>query len=163
MARLGDLEAGMAIMREGIAAVEAADVRILRTGVICALAEAEANSGHPGKGLATLAEAHAFVEETGERLWEAELHRVQAELLRMLGDDTAAQVSYLKAIEVARRQNAKSWELRATTGLARLWQEQGKGKEARQILAETYNWFTEGLETPDLVEAKALLDGLATG
>jgi predicted ATPase len=79
----------------------------------------------------------------------------------MQGEDAEAEASLKKAMEVARRQSAKSWELRATTALARLWQEQGRIEEARQRLAEIYGWFTEGFDTPDLKEAKALLDELA--
>jgi len=100
------------------------------------------------------------VEETDERHWEAELYRLRAELLLMQGDDAEAEASFHKAVEVARRQQAKSWELRATVSLCRLWQKQGKVDEARQMLAEIYNWFTEGFDTPDLQEAKALLEEL---
>jgi predicted ATPase len=79
----------------------------------------------------------------------------------MQGDDTEAEASFRHAIEVARDQSAKSWELRATTGLARLWQEQGRLDEAREMLAEVYGWFTEGFDTPDLKEAEALLRELS--
>jgi DNA-binding SARP family transcriptional activator len=161
LARLGEIQTGIAQMHEGIAAVEALGVRILRTGVMCALAEAEANAGNPRQGLDTLAEAHDLVEETGERLWEAELYRVQADLRRMLGQDAAAEASLQTAIDVARRQAAKSWELRATTGLARLWQEQGKFEEAYRMLSAIFDWFTEGFDTPDLLEARVLLDELS--
>jgi predicted ATPase len=101
------------------------------------------------------------VEETGERHWEAELYRLRGELLLAQGDETEAEASLHKAIEVARRQQAKSWELRAVITLSRLWQKQGKKAEARQILAEIYNWFNEGFDTPDLKEAKVLLDSLS--
>ena len=79
----------------------------------------------------------------------------------MQGDHAEAEASFDKAIEVARRQRARSWQLRATTSLARLWQEQGKTNEARQVLGEIYGWFTEGFDTPDLKQAKALLEELA--
>jgi predicted ATPase len=102
-----------------------------------------------------------MVEETGERHWQAELHRVRAELLLMQGDSAEAEASLHNAIEVARRQSAKSWELRATTSLARLWQGQGRMDQARQVLAEVYGWFTEGYGTPDLKEAEALLQELS--
>jgi predicted ATPase len=104
------------------------------------------------------------VEQTDERLWEAELYRMKGELLSTQGDEAETQVEaerlYWQAIEVARRQRAKAWELRATTSLARLWQAQGRTDEARQLLAEVYGWFTEGFDTPDLQEARALLDEL---
>jgi predicted ATPase len=85
---------------------------------------------------------------------------VQGELLLMQGDEAEAEASLHRAIEVARQQNAKSWELRSTTSLARLWQRQSKRGEARLILAQIYNWFTEGFDTADLKEAKALLEEL---
>jgi predicted ATPase len=100
------------------------------------------------------------VEQTDERHREAELYRLKGELLPTQGDETEAEASLHKAVEVARRQQAKSWELRATVSLCRLWQEQGKLEEARQRLAEIYDWFTEGFDTPDLQEARTLLDEL---
>ena len=102
-----------------------------------------------------------MVEETGERHREAELQRLNGELLLALGDEAGAEASLQKAVEVARRQSAKSWELRATTSLARLWQKQDRRPEARGLLAQVYGWFTEGFDTRDLKEARALLDELA--
>jgi len=137
-------------------------------GILCSLVEAQAKAGHPEEGLTTLAEALALVEQTAERHWEAELYRLRGELLLMQGDDAEAEASLHKAescfqhaVEVARRQRAKSWELRATVSLCRLWQKQGRMDEARQMLAEIYGWFTEGFDTPDLQEAKALLEELS--
>jgi len=108
------------------------------------------------------------VEQTDERHWEAELYRLKGELLLMQGHDAEAEASlhqaescFQHAVEVARRQSAKSWELRATVSLCRLWQVQGRMDEARQMLAEVYGWFTEGFDTPDLQEAKALLEELS--
>ena len=132
-------------------------VRCYLSGTLGPLAEAQAKAGHPEEGLTTLAEALALVEETDERHWEAELHRLRGELLLMQGDEAEAEASLHKAIEVARRQQARSWELRATVSLCRLWQAQGRIDEARQMLAEIYGWFTEGFDTPDLREAEALL------
>jgi len=117
---------------------------------------------HSGdEGLTTLDEALALVEETDERLWEAELYRLRGELLLMLGDDAEAEVSLKKAIGVARQQKAKSWELRASTSLARLWQKQGMVDEAGQMLGEIYGWFMEGFDTLALREARALLEEFA--
>jgi predicted ATPase len=108
-----------------------------------------------------------MVEQTDERYFEAELYRLKGELLStqsMQGDEAEAEASlqaescFQHAIQIARRQQAKSWELRATTSLARLRQKQGKVDKARQMLAEIYGWFTEGFDTPDIQEAKALLD-----
>jgi predicted ATPase len=126
-----------------------------------ALGEAQAQAGQVEDGLATLSEALALVAESGERLWETEIYRLQAELLLLLGEESAAEDSLRQAIGVARRQEARSWELRAQSSLARLWQEQGKEQEAHQRLVEVYGWFTEGFDTPDLVEARALLRELS--
>jgi predicted ATPase len=112
--------------------------------------------------LSVLAEALAQVEKTDERYYEAELRRLKGELLLMQGDKTKAEGSFHKAIEVARRQQAKSWELRATVSLCRLWQGQGRMDKARHVLAEIYGWFSEGFDTPDLKEAKALLEELSS-
>jgi len=155
---LGQVQEGLAQLRTGIAILQSRGVRIELSVALGSLAEAQSRAGRPEQGLATLAEALAFVEQTDERHWEAELNRVQAELLLMVGNNTEAEASLHRAIEVARRQQARSWELRATTSLARLWQAQGRRDQARQILAEIYGWFTEGFDTPDLQEAKALLE-----
>ena len=108
-----------------------------------------------------MSEALAEVEQTGERYTEAEIYRLRGEMLLAQGNDAEAEASFGKAISVARRQEAKSWELRASTSLARLWQAQGKRNEARAALGEVYGWFTEGFDTPDLVEARALLKVLS--
>jgi predicted ATPase len=160
LAMLGQVQEGMAQMREGMAVDQSMGVRCYLSGTLCFLAEAQAKAGHSEEGLTTLAEALALVEETDERHWEAELYRLRAELLLVQGDKTEAEASFHKAIEVARRQQARSWELRATVSLCRLWQEQGRMDEARQMLAEIYGWFTEGFDMPDLQEAKALLEEL---
>jgi predicted ATPase len=160
LAMLGQVQEGMAQMREGVAVHRSVGVRCYLPGTLRFLAEAQAKAGRPEEGLTTLAEAFALVEETDERHQEAELYRLRAELLLMQGDEAEAEASLHKAVEVARRQQAKSWELRAAIGLARLWQQQGRMDEARQMLAEVYGWFTEGFDTPDLQEAKALLNEL---
>ena len=102
---------------------------------------------------------------TGERFWEAELHRLQGDLLLQQAGSQAqtaeAEACLQRALDVARHQQAKSLELRAAISLSRLWQRQGKQAEARQVLAEIYGWFTEGFDTADLQEARALLDALA--
>jgi predicted ATPase len=167
VAMMGQIQEGIAQMREGIATFQAMGSRTLLPGTLGSLAVAQAKAGQPQEGLATLAEALALVEETGERHGEAELYRVQAELLLMQGDEDEAEASlqaercFQQAIEVARRQRAKSWELRATTSLARLWREQGRADEARQMLAAIYGWFSEGFDSADLQEAKALLEELS--
>jgi predicted ATPase len=163
VAMLGKFQEGIAQICEGMTAEKTIGIRLYLPGSLCTLAKAQAHAGLPVEGLTTLADALAMVEETGERLWEAELYRVRAELLLMQGeyDAVEAEASFQEAIEVARNQSARSWELRATTGLARLWQELGKREEARQVLAPIHAWFTEGFETPDLREAEALLGELS--
>ena len=127
------------------------------------LADISAHLGHPEDGLQALAEAHTLVEQQEERYWEVEIARLRGVLLlRQTGTPQAeAETCFRQALDVARRQEAKSLELRAAMSLARLWQQQGKGAEARALLAPVYSWFTEGFDTADLQEAQALLDALA--
>jgi predicted ATPase len=124
------------------------------------LADAEGMAKELDKGLGHLAEAERLMDE--QRAAEAELHRVRGELLRAGHDPAGAERSFCRAIDLAQRQSAKFWELRAAISLARLWQEQGKRDAARDFLAPIYGWFTEGFDTPVLKEAKALLDTLAS-
>jgi DNA-binding SARP family transcriptional activator/predicted ATPase len=158
---MGQLEEGMAQLREGMGMHRATDKACSLPPVLAFLAEAQARAGQPEAGLSTLEEAVALMAETDERYWEAEIYRLKGELLRAQGRGTEAEASLQWAIEVARRQEARSWELRATTSLAKLWQAQGRAGEARQALAAIYRWFTEGFDTPDLQEARALLEELA--
>jgi predicted ATPase len=127
------------------------------------LADACGKDGQAGEGLSLLAEALAIVRRTGERWWEAELYRLQGELLLALSweNHVEAEACFQQALAVARQQQAKSWELRAAMSLSRLWQQQGKRAAARDLLAPIYGWFTEGFNTADLQEAKALLEALA--
>jgi predicted ATPase len=125
------------------------------------LAEVCGKAGRPDEGLAAVAEAVALAEQTGMHYWDAELHRVKGELLlRSERSAREAESCFLAAIEIARRQQATSFELRSATSLSRLWQRQGKIGEARALLAEVFGWFNEGFATADLVDAKALLDEL---
>ena len=125
--------------------------------------EAYGTVGQAEEGLGRLREALVVVvEESGEQLWEAELYRLQGELLlhQTVPDAQHAEACFCQALATARRQQAKSLELRTVMSLARLWQRQGKRAAARQMLADVYAWFTEGFDTADLQEAKALLDAL---
>jgi predicted ATPase len=116
----------------------------------------------PDEGLSLLDDALAVVEETGHCSWEAELHRLKGELLWSQGAaETEVEACFQRAIEIARRQQARSLELRAVTSLSRLWSAQNKTKAAYQRLAEMYHWFSEGFETPDLIEARELQASLA--
>jgi predicted ATPase len=124
------------------------------------LAEAYEGIGQANEGLRGLTEALAVVDKTGERWWEAEMHRVEGLLQLALADEERAETCFRQAMDVARHQEAKSWELRAATSLARLWQQQGKRAAARDLLEPIYGWFTEGFDTADLQEARALLEEL---
>jgi predicted ATPase len=117
--------------------------------------------GEYAAALATVEEGLGLEEETGNRQWDAELHRLRGVALAGLSRLEEGQTALNDAIRSARRQQAKSYELRAAMSMARLWRDQGKRKEAHDLLAPVYGWFTEGFDTRDLKEAKALLDELA--
>ena len=126
------------------------------------LAEACGKVGQLDEGLRVLAEALAAVQRNEERHYEAEVYRLKGELLLQQAPATRRRRRrFQQALAVARRQQAKSWELRAAMSLSRLWQRQGKRAEAHELLAPIYGWFTEGFDTADLQEAKALLEALA--
>jgi predicted ATPase len=160
LVRLGQVQEGIAQIREGLEFRESLDTGCFATGILGALAEAQGVAGVPEDGLVTISRALSLVEETDERYCEAELHRVEGHLRLALGQKNQAQASFEKAVEVAHRMGAKSWELRAATDLARLWQQRGRQDEAKELLAWICVWFTEGFDTTDLKEAKALLDQL---
>jgi predicted ATPase len=153
---------GIIRIREGIAAWRATGAELFHPHFLTILARAYAEAGRATEGLTTVAEALAIVKHSGERLYEAELYRLQGELLlhQPAGSSKEAESRFREALDVARRQQAKSLELRAAMSLSRLWQQQGKLDEARDLLAPVYNWFTEGFETADLQKAKALLEEL---
>ena len=159
----GQGEEGMAQMQQGLAAWRATGAEVFRPYGLALLAEASAKVGQHEAGLTLLAEALAVANDTGERRWEAELYRLKGELLlaRAAEHDAEAETCFRQALDIARRQQAKSWELRAAMSLSRLWQRQGKRAEASELLAPVYGWFTEGFDTADLQEAKALLEELA--
>ena len=154
---------GIAQIRQGLTAWQTAGQELARPSLLALLAEACGKAGQTEAGLAVLAEALAVVEKTGQREWEAELHRLKGELLlaRAIPETQPAEACLQQALDVARRQEAKSLELRAAMSLARLWQSQGKEAEAYGLLAPVYGWFTEGFDTADLQEAKTLLEALA--
>ena len=127
------------------------------------LAETYGTIGQPAAGLPVLAEALMLTDKTGERFYEPELHRLKGTLLLQQYDDNhgEAQACFQQALNVARALQAKSLELRAATSLALLWQQQGKRNDARRLLSAVYTWFTEGFDTTDVQEAKALLEELS--
>jgi class 3 adenylate cyclase/predicted ATPase len=156
-------EEGMAQLRQGIAAWRATGAALQVPYLCTMLADVADHLGHPADGLQALAEAHTLVEQHEERTWEAEVARLRGVvLLRQPGTPPAeAEACFQQALDVARRQEAKSLELRAAMSLSRLWQQQGKRTEAYALLAPVYGWFTEGFDTADLQEAKALLAQLS--
>ena len=158
---LGQAQEGLALLEQGLSAFRATGAVIATSRMLIMLADAYATLREPVEGLKCLAEATQIIETTKERTDEAELHRVSGDLLNATGDRSAAERSYRQALAVAQRQSAKLFELRSATSLARLWRDQGKIVDARGLLAPIYNWFTEGFDAPDLVDAKALLHELA--
>lgn len=160
LARSGQIDAAAAQLREGVAVSRRLRVRMFSSQLLATLAELELERGCAKEGLAAIDEALAFVEETGERFWEAEIHRIRGELLRLDRRAQEAETCFQRALDVARAQGALSLELRATTSLARLWKDAGRGQEARPLLAAVYGRFTEGFDTADSIDAKRLLDSL---
>jgi predicted ATPase len=159
----GERAEGIAQIHQGLVVRRALGAEVHRPYFLALLAEAYGEVGQPEEGLTVLVEALALVESTGDRHWEAELHRCKGELLLMqqMQKVGEAEECFRQALDTARRQQAKSLELRAAMSLSRLWQQQGKQEEAHHLLADIYGWFTEGFDTPDLQEAKALLQELA--
>jgi predicted ATPase len=164
LAQQGQGKAGVAHICQGIDTYRATGAALDRPYMLALLAQAYTTVGRTEEGLRTLDEALAAAHGTGERYYEAELYRLKGELLlaRDHGEAaTEAEGCYRQAIEVARRQRAKSLELRAVMSQSRLWHKQGKSRQAHKELAQVYGWFTEGHDTPDLQEAKALLEALS--
>jgi class 3 adenylate cyclase/predicted ATPase len=177
LAEGGQRVEGITQMRQGMAALAGAGAAAKRSWITVLLAEEYREEGSLEEGLTLLAEALAEAEKTGDLNYEAELYRLKGELTRQNFEGSPRQTEhphsvcralhseaeecFRKAIEIARRQEAKSWELRATMSFARLLEEQGRRDEARTMLADIYNWFTEGFDTADLKDAKTLLDELS--
>jgi len=171
MAEQGKAEEGVGHMRRSMAALEAIGVDTLYSPLSLLLAEAYNKAGRAEEGFSVVAEVLAKVHQDGSR-HEAELYRLKGELTLqkfqvqnspasgVRGPESEAEECFLQAIEIARRQQAKSLELRAVMSLSRLWQQRSKKDEARQMLAKIYGWFIEGFDTADLQEAKALLEEL---
>ena len=153
---------GIAHLRQGLTAWELNGTEATHPLNLALLAEAYGTVGQLGDGLVVLAEALTLVDKTGEHFYEAELHRLRGELLFLESSEnqTEAESCFHQAISIAQNQQAKSWELRAATSLARLWKFQRKHQEAYGLLAPVYHWFTEGHDTADLIDARALLDEL---
>ena len=162
-AHQGQTQEGIEQIMLGLIAYRATGAESARSYLLALLADAYGITGQPEAGLTALAEALTLADTTGERWYESEIYRLKGELLFHEASDnqTEAESCFQHALEIARNQQAKSFELRTTSSLARLWQQQGKRQEAYDLLASVYNWFTEGFDTADLKDAKALLDELA--
>ena len=160
LAEQGQVELGMSQLRQGLDAFRATGAELGQLHFLALLAETYGRAGQVEAGLSLLEEALAAAHDKGERFYEAELYRLKGELLRQAGQQSAPAASFQKAIQVARSQSARLLELRAALHLSRLWAAQGQPAKARELLAGSYNWFTEGFETADLRDAKALLASL---
>jgi predicted ATPase len=165
LAQQGQAQEGIEQITQGLTAYRAMGAEIGRPYFLALLAEAHGMMRQPEAGLAMLTEALALVDATGARWCEAELHRLKGEFLlqQSLDHQGEAEACFHQAIAIAQSQQAKSWELHAATSLARLWQQQGKRQDAHDLLAPVYGWFTEGFDTADLKDAKALLHELEDG
>jgi predicted ATPase len=158
----GRADEGIRQITQGLERYRATGAGFQLPHLLTALIEAYEKIEQPEEGLTTLAEAEALVEKTGERYYEAELQRLKGELLLAQSPDDPAEAEAClhNALEIARRQQAKSLELRTAMSLARLWQRQGKETDARKLLNDVFVWFTEGFDTADPRDARALLDEL---
>jgi len=161
LAAQGQEDEGLRQMEEGIAALRSVRGAAMLSHLLASLAEAYGRAGKAERALSLLDEALSLAEATGGCFWEAELYRLKGETLLEKGEEAEAEACFEQALAVARRQQARSWELRAAMSLGRLWQRQGKWEEARQLLKPIYDWFSEGFGTADLQEARALLDVLS--
>jgi class 3 adenylate cyclase len=157
----GEGAEGVPLMLQGLAINRAVGSKLGMPSLLTALADAYGMVAEPQEGLDRLAEAATLIETTQERWIESEMHRVRGTLLLSMDERDAAEESYCRALAVARRQSARFFELRVATSLGQLWCDQGKRMQARDLLAPIYGWFTEGLDTPVLRDANALLDELA--
>jgi predicted ATPase len=164
LAKIGQEEHAIFEIREGIEEARRSNLEYMRAFMLGWLATLQAETGDAETALSTIDEALREINDVKGRVWEAELHRLRGSTLLAARPDAidAAEHSYKYAIAIAQCQHARSLELRATTSLSRLLQSQSRNEEARSLLASIYRWFTEGFDTLDLKEAKALLDDLAS-
>ena len=181
LAEQGHREEGIAQAHRGLATLRVARAELPRPFCLTLLAETCERIGQVEEGLEVLEEVRSIVDKTEAHVHEAELYQLYGELSLRLGERASGRTGekgsaapspprlvapsspeecFLKAIDITQKQQAKSWELRAATSLARLWQQQGKHHEAHKMLSEIYDWFTEGFETKDLQEARGLIDEL---
>ena len=162
LARAGDLQLGLELMRNALAEADFNTERNRRTLYLCHIASAHASLGQPEVGLGLLDEAVQLVEATSEKFFEADLFRLRGKILFSLGKKSCAEAELQRALTIARQQQARWWELRAATCLARHWHDEGRQIDAISLLQPIYTWFVEGFDMPDLKDAKLLLDQLRT-
>lgn len=160
LVKSGKLSKGIRLLRETLKNGEIKGIRLHVVNTYMALAEAYGLSGMIEEGLDCIRQGFARSDESGENIWRSELHRIEAGLLLMQGDADRAERCLYDAVKEARKQDARVFQLRATVDLARLLQKQQRIPEAREVLSECYNWFTEGFNTADLIQARELLDEL---
>jgi predicted ATPase len=163
LAQIGKTGDAIKTITAGIAAFRSTGASLSLPLYLSNLAKGHADFGQFDEASRRIAEAMTAMETSRQNLWEAEVHRIAGEIALMLPERDAAKAEtyFERALAVARQQQAKSWGLRAAMSMARLWRHQGKRDEARDLLARVYGWFTEGFDTLDLKQAKALLDELA--
>jgi len=159
----GHVTEGIAQMSQGLAVYQTTGAQTNQPWFLAVPATLHGRAGQWEDAQQRMAEAVAAMSAVGQIYYQAEVHRLKGELLlqQNSANHAAAETCFQHAISIAQTQQAKSLELRAATSLARLWQRQGKREEARQVLGDVYGWFTEGFDTADLQEAKALLEALA--
>ncbi len=157
----GNIQAGIETIITGMEICTRTNELLYRSVSYCSLARAQVDQGKLEESLETIQLALEVIEQTGEKMWEPEVHRVQGEIMALMGDLASAEACMQKALELSRSQGARNWELRTATSLSRLWHGQGKLKQAKEILGEVYNGYTEGFDTPDLIEAKSVLNELS--
>ena len=162
LAQQGEAKEGIEQLQQGLMVRRATGAVLARPYFLSLLVEAHGATGQPEAGLTALTEAFTLIETSGEGWYVPELYRLKGTLLLQQSPDhhVEAEVCFHQAISIAQSQHAKSLELRAATSLTCLWQQQGKRTEAYELLAPVYGWFTEGFDTPDLQEAKTLLEAL---
>jgi len=155
--RRGERDNGLELMRSGIAGMDKINFRILWTVHLGHLAWALASAGEAEEAMEVISKALLTVDRYGERAYEAELHRLRGDLLWRSGEVEKAEIEFRRAVDTARAQKARSWELRAATDLAQLYADRGRRTQAQEVLSSVYCWFTEGFDTADLKAARTLL------
>jgi len=156
----GAVENAVSSVREGVVARQKTGWELHPPYHLGIASEVLGCAGDFDRAAEVLAEAEMAIAASNERWWEAEIHRLKGVLLLSRGNTAQSEICFERSMRIARQQRATSLELRAATSLARVWGDQGRRAEARDLLAPVYGWFTEGFDTPDLKDARALLDAL---